>query len=108
MPVTPLELTDVYATFADNGVHHAPQAFEVARGLNGKVLKGSRLTTKGQRVLYPNVAELVAATYTAMGLLPEDRPRNWYDPGSFWSGDDLALLRGARLGPEVAVDVPTA
>ena len=33
---TPLELTDVYATFADGGVHHAPQAFESVRGPNGK------------------------------------------------------------------------
>ncbi len=53
-------------------------------------------------------AELVAATYTAMGLLPADRPRNWYDPGSFWSGDDLRLLQGATLGPEVPVHVPAA
>jgi hypothetical protein len=51
-------------------------------------------------------AELVATTYTAMGLLAGDRPANYYDPGRFWSGDDLALLRGARLGDEIAVDVP--
>ena len=53
-------------------------------------------------------AELVATTYTAMGLLGDDRPRNWYDPGKFWSGDDLQLLQGATLGPEVPVDVPPA
>jgi hypothetical protein len=53
-------------------------------------------------------AELVAATYAAMGLLPADRPPNWYDPGRFWSGDDLPLLQGASLGPEIAVDVPPA
>ncbi|WP_245692095.1 hypothetical protein [Geodermatophilus telluris] len=52
-------------------------------------------------------AELVATTYTAMGLLPPDRPRNSYDPGSFWSGDDLRLLQGARLGDEIPVDVPS-
>lgn len=51
-------------------------------------------------------AELVAATYTAMGLLPGDRPLNSYDPGSFWSGDRLELV-GGQLGPEVAVDVPS-
>ena len=51
-------------------------------------------------------AELVAATYTAMGLLPDDRPLNSYDPGSFWSGDRLELV-GGQLGPEVAVDVPS-
>jgi len=50
-------------------------------------------------------AELVAATYTAMGLLAPDRPLNAYDPGSFWSGDDLPLI-GAELGDEVRVDVP--
>ena len=53
-------------------------------------------------------AELVAATYTAMGLLPADRRPNSYDPGSFWSGDDLELLQGAKLGPEIPVDVPLA
>ena len=51
-------------------------------------------------------AELVAATYTEMGLLGADRPGNWYDPGKFWSGDDLELLQGARLGPEIPVQVP--
>ena len=38
-----------------------------------------------------------------MGLLGTDRPTNYYDPGMFWSGDDLELLGGARLGTEVAV-----
>jgi hypothetical protein len=48
-------------------------------------------------------AEVVAATYQAMGLLGGDRPTNYYDPGSFWSGDRLRLLRGARLGEEIRV-----
>lgn len=51
-------------------------------------------------------AEVVAATYQAMGLLPADRPTNSYDPGSFWSGDGLELTGGALLGDEIAVDVP--
>jgi hypothetical protein len=51
-------------------------------------------------------AEVVALTYEAMGLLPTGRRPNWYDPGRFWSGDDLDLLGGARLGGEIAVDVP--
>ena len=50
-------------------------------------------------------AEVVAATYQAMGLLGDDRPTNYYDPGSFWSGDELELLRGARLGDEIRVRV---
>ena len=51
-------------------------------------------------------AEVVALTYEAMGLLPAGRRPSWYDPGSFWSGDDLALQTGARLGGEIEVDVP--
>ncbi len=50
-------------------------------------------------------AELVAATYDAMGLLLDDRPGNSYDPGSFWSGDDLLLGGGAVLGTEIEVTV---
>ena len=51
-------------------------------------------------------AEVVAVTYEDMGLLPGGRQPNWYDPGRFWSGDDLHLCDGFRLGAEVAVDVP--
>jgi hypothetical protein len=51
-------------------------------------------------------AEVVAVTYEDMGLLPRGRKPNWYDPGSFWSGDDLDLSDGFRLGDEIAVDVP--
>lgn len=50
-------------------------------------------------------AEVLARTYQAMGLLPKDRAASWYDPGSFWSGDDLALRLGRTLGPELAVPV---
>jgi hypothetical protein len=50
-------------------------------------------------------AEVVAITYEEMGLLPAGRRPNWYDPGRFWSGDDLDLGRGAKLGEEIAVDV---
>ncbi len=51
-------------------------------------------------------AEVVAVTYEEMGLLPGGRRPSWYDPGRFWSGDDLALTPGARLGGEIAVDIP--
>jgi hypothetical protein len=50
-------------------------------------------------------AEVVAVTYEEMGLLRGHQP-NWYDPGRFWSGDDLELAHGARLGAEIAVDIP--
>ena len=64
---TPLELTDVYATFASGGMHHSPQAFEVVRGPNGKVMK--RLSTKGTRALLPNVAAQL--TYALQGVVQE-------------------------------------
>jgi hypothetical protein len=48
-------------------------------------------------------AEVVAATYQAMGLLSGRHQPQWYDPGRFWSGDDLELEAGARLGGEIAV-----
>jgi len=51
-------------------------------------------------------AEVVAATYQAMGLLPRGRQPSWYDAGRFWSGDNLPLPAGSRLGNEIAVQVP--
>jgi hypothetical protein len=51
-------------------------------------------------------AEVVATTYAAMGLLPSDRRANWYDPGRFWSGDELELADRARLGGEIPVQIP--
>ncbi|MET7672581.1 hypothetical protein [Micromonospora luteifusca] len=51
-------------------------------------------------------AEVVAVTYEEMGLLPAGRRPNWYDPGRFWSGDDLGLAADARLGSEIEVRVP--
>jgi hypothetical protein len=51
-------------------------------------------------------AEVLAITYQAMGLLPARRQPSWYDAGRFWSGDDLRLSGGYRLGGEIAVNVP--
>jgi hypothetical protein len=48
-------------------------------------------------------AELVAATYQHMGLLPDRRPASWYDPGAFWSGDRIELVTPFRLAGEVPV-----
>lgn len=53
-------------------------------------------------------AETVAITYQQMGLLATEKPSNWFDPGSFWSGDTLPLAPGYQLGDEVAVSVPPA
>ena len=51
-------------------------------------------------------AQVLAATYQAMGLLPSGRPPGWYDPGRFWSGDRLGLTDGYRLGGEIPVNIP--
>lgn len=51
-------------------------------------------------------AEVVAVTYEGMGLLPAERHPTWYDPGRFWSGDDLPMVGQARLGGEIAVEIP--
>jgi hypothetical protein len=51
-------------------------------------------------------AEVIGVTYEAMGLVPAGRRPNWYDPGRFWSGDDLHLIGGHRLGEEITVRVP--
>jgi hypothetical protein len=48
-------------------------------------------------------AEVVAITYTAMGLLPSRRGPSWYDPGKFWSGDTLRLELGYELSDEITI-----
>ena len=53
-------------------------------------------------------AEVLATTYQAMGLLAGNRHPGWYDPGSFWSGDQLGLAPGFRLGGEIAVLIPAS
>ncbi len=83
-------------------IHHHngkpfPRTARLARyWLAGRVRKSVDLDT-----IY--CAELVAITYSRMGLLGRDRPANWFDPGRFWSGDALPLVDGARLGDEVEV-----
>jgi hypothetical protein len=77
--------------------------FPATAALAGRWLRGRARRAASVEVTY--CAEVVAATYAAMGLLGEDRPANYYDPGRFWSGDDLGLTDGASLGGEVAVRV---
>ena len=50
-------------------------------------------------------AEVVAKTYEAMGLLVGNRRINWFDPGKFWSGDQLPLAPGVALGDEISVSL---
>jgi hypothetical protein len=78
-----------------------------ARWMRGRVPAGRRRPRDGGlETAY--CAEVVAVTYQAMGLLPQDRRPSWYDPGRFWSGDDLDLSAGSRLGGEIAVRIPAS
>ncbi|HVA31308.1 MAG TPA: transglycosylase domain-containing protein [Gaiellaceae bacterium] len=63
--VTPLEMTDAYATLAARGVHHAPQALEVVRSPRGTVI--GKLGEAGERALPMNVADQV--TYALEGVV---------------------------------------
>jgi penicillin-binding protein 1A len=64
-PVNPLEMTDAYATLAAHGVHHAPQAFELVRAPDGRVL--GRLDAPGTQAIPRNVADQV--TYALEGVV---------------------------------------
>jgi len=77
------------------------RAFPRARRLVGKWLSGRLRREASEQAVY--CAELLAITYTRMGLLDGRAPANWFDPGRFWSGDRLQLRDGASLGPEVSV-----
>lgn len=50
-------------------------------------------------------AEVVGATLEAMGVLLTAGDTSWYDPGRFWSGDDLPLTPGWDYGREIRVTV---
>ncbi|MDT9593048.1 hypothetical protein RDV89_08215 [Nocardioides zeae] len=77
--------------------------FPATVALAGRWARGR--VRRAARVEETYCAEVVAATYQAMGLLDGQRPTNYYDPGKFWSGDDLELTGGAALGAEIAVRV---
>jgi len=80
--------------------------FPSTAALVGRVARGKLRRHASAELAF--CAEVVAATYGAMGLLDPDRPANYYDPGKFWSGDDLELLGRATLGNEIEVYVPVA
>ncbi len=77
-----------------------------ARWLRGRLPHPRRRPAPELETAY--CAEVVAATYQAMGLLPGHHRPNWYDPGRFWSGDGLPLAEGFALGGEIEVAVPAA
>jgi hypothetical protein len=75
--------------------------FPTTPGLARQWLTGRYRRDASLETIY--CAELVATTYQAMGLLPRRRPASWYDPGRFWSGDQIELVPPFVLAPEVPV-----
>jgi hypothetical protein len=76
------------------------------RWLRGRLPSWRARGTHAEGLESAYCAEVVAVTYEDMGLLPRRRRPNWYDPGSFWSGDGLELTEGFALGGEIAVTLP--
>src|SRR3954454_13115077 len=74
--------------------------------LAGKWLRGRFRHRRDNKLETAYCAEVVASTYQDMQLLPNDRDATWYDPGRFWSGDDLGLAGAHRLSDEIAVTIP--
>jgi penicillin-binding protein 1A len=67
--VTPLEMADAYATLADGGIHHSPQAVVKVVAVDGKLLwrpatKGNRAIPAGVASTVTQVLELVASRGT--------------------------------------------
>ncbi|GAA3040765.1 hypothetical protein [Streptosporangium longisporum] len=104
-PEPPREMEDaVLRTVARLDGTPFPSTSRLAgRWLRGRVPTLLRRSAQDSALESAYCAEVVAVTYEAMGLLPGGRRPNWYDPGRFWSGDDLELTGGFRLGGEITV-----
>jgi hypothetical protein len=105
--VTPAMEDAVLRTIARlDGTPFPSTARLAGRWLHGRLPKLKRGATETD-LESAYCAEVVAITYEAMGLLPAGRRRpHWYDAGRFWSGDELDLAGGARLGGEISVEIP--
>ncbi len=90
-----------------------PTAYDWVRGipvLDSKVRESAQRREAARRTVGVETAycaETVAITYEEMGLLATEKHSNWFDPGSFWSGDALELAPGYRLGDEIPVVAET-
>jgi 1A family penicillin-binding protein len=58
--VTPLEMTEAYATLAAQGVRHEPTPVAVVRGPDGNVIDRP-IESAGQSVLWPNHANMITS-----------------------------------------------
>jgi hypothetical protein len=87
-----------------------PNAVDWTRGIpfvDSKIRESARRKRAEQRKIGLETAycaETVAITYEEMGLLATEKDSNWFDAGSFWSGDSLPLAPGYQLGAEIAVE----
>jgi hypothetical protein len=76
--------------------------FPTTLALAGRWFKG-RLRRGSSSLERIYCAELVGMTYQHMGLLEKRRPKNWYDPGRFWSGDRIELVPPFELDGQIEV-----
>ena len=104
-PVTRATEDAVLTTIARLDGTPFPSTAQLAGGWLRARVPGRRQETSAETAF---CADVLARTYQAMGVLGPERPSAFYDPGSFWSGDDLRLQPGWYLGEEVSVDVPPA
>ena len=87
-----------------------PNAVDWTSGIpfvESKIRESARRKREQQRKIGLETAycaETVAITYEEMGLLATEKDSNWFDAGSFWSGDSLPLAPGYQLGAEIAVE----
>jgi hypothetical protein len=104
-PVTERTEDAVLQTIARLDGTPFPSTAQLAGGWLRARVPGARQGTSAETAF---CADVLARTYQAMGVLGAERPAAFYDPGSFWSGDDLQLQPGFALGPEVSVEQPEA
>src|SRR5438445_429614 len=101
-PVNPLEMTDAYATLAAHGLHRSPQAFELVRAPDGKVL--GRLNAPGAQAISRSVADQV--TYALEGVVQHGTGTAAYfgrpAAGKTGTAENLQDQSLCRYGPQLA------
>ncbi|MGB3485662.1 MAG: guanylate cyclase [Mycobacterium sp.] len=85
-----------------------PTVSDWTRGLpfvHSRVRESAKRRKQARRVSLQTAycAETVAITYEEMGLINTEKRENFFDPGSFWSGDELPFIPGCELGKEISV-----
>ena len=76
--VTPLEMADVYATLAANGIHHKAQAVVQVKNSRGRVIW--KPTTEGKRAIPAGVASVVTQCLERVASAGTGAPSGAYFP----------------------------